>query len=162
MPRRSRRVVVRAPASCCATSTPAMRIDPPNPPSSRPTACNKVDLPEPEGPRSATISPSAIAKSIPRSTSIVSPPWLNARVRPVVARTASFIAQDLYRIGARRFERRVERREEGQKQRDRDDSDDLYRVGLRRELGQEPDRRIPQILPRHPLHQLDHALAEIA
>src|SRR3546814_1805432 len=38
------------------TSSPSMRMTPPNPPSSRPTACNSVDLPEPEGPSSATRS----------------------------------------------------------------------------------------------------------
>ena len=40
-----------------APPAPSMRIDPSNPPSSRPTACSMVDLPEPDGPSSATISP---------------------------------------------------------------------------------------------------------
>ena len=46
-------------ASSFAASSPAIRIEPSNPPSSRPTACSSVDLPEPDGPSSATISPGA-------------------------------------------------------------------------------------------------------
>ena len=63
--------------------SPAIRIEPPNPPSSRPTACSSVDLPEPDGPSSATISPGATVRSTPRSTSIVTPPCAKLRVRPV-------------------------------------------------------------------------------
>jgi hypothetical protein len=52
-----------------------MRIDPSKPPSSRPTAWSRVDLPDPEGPSSATISPAATCRSTPRSTSMVTSPW---------------------------------------------------------------------------------------
>ena len=53
-----------------ATSSPAMRIEPSNPPSSSPTACSRVDLPEPDGPSRATISPRRTSRSTPRSTSM--------------------------------------------------------------------------------------------
>src|SRR3954452_11441746 len=37
--------------------------------------CKRVDLPAPEEPTTATISPAAIVKSIPRRTSSTRPPW---------------------------------------------------------------------------------------
>src|SRR3954465_7098159 len=124
-PSMSRRVAVRSELFICAASMPVMRIDPPNPPSSKPTAWSNVDLPDPDGPSNATISPGAIDKSAPRRTWIVSPPCSKLRGRPVVARTASLIAKHLDRIGTRRARRRVERREEGQQQGDRHDRRDL-------------------------------------
>src|SRR3954471_9811815 len=127
-PSMSRRVAVRSELLICAASVPVMRIDPPNPPSSRPTAWSKVDLPEPEGPSNATISPGAIDRFTPRRTWIVSPPCSKLRVRPVVARTASLIAKHLDRIGAGGARCRIERREEGQQQGDRHDHRDLDRI----------------------------------
>src|SRR3546814_2373681 len=117
-----------------------MRMTPPNPPSSRPTACNSVDLPEPEGPSSATISPRCNCPSMPRSTSIVTPAWVKLRRRPVRERVASVIAQHLHRIGVRGLERGIERREEAEQDRHHRDADDLDRIGLRRQFGQEADR----------------------
>ena len=73
---------VRPSSSRFAASSPASRIEPSNPPSSSPTACSRVDLPEPDGPSNATISPGATSRSTPRSTSIVTSPWVKLRLRP--------------------------------------------------------------------------------
>src|SRR3569623_3152830 len=120
-----------------------MRIDPPKPPSSRPTACSMADLPDPEGPSKATISPSPTVRATPRNTLRVSPPWLKLRGSPVTSRMGLFIAQHLHRIGARRLVGRVERGEEARDQRDDGNDDDLDRIGLRGQLVEETERRIP-------------------
>src|SRR4051812_18964198 len=112
----SRRKVVRASPERLAAWVPAISMLPPKPPSSSPIAWSIVDLPEPEGPTSATISPGWIARSTPLSTSICTPPCSKLRVKPVRVTTALFIAQNLDRIGARRAERRVQRRQEAEHQ----------------------------------------------
>src|SRR4051794_3113938 len=105
-----------------------MQIDPSKPPSSRPTAWSKVDLPDPEGPSSATISPGATTRSIPRKTSIRCPPCSNERRSPFTART-SLIAQYLHRIGACRLPGGIERRQEAEEQGHHRDDRDLDRIG---------------------------------
>src|SRR5688500_17900417 len=137
-----------------------MRIDPSKPPSRRPTACSSVDLPEPDGPSRATISPGWTSRSTPRSTSMVTSAWVKLRLSWWVRRTASLIAQHLDRVGARRFPRRVKRRQERQDEREQDDRRDLERVGLGRQLGQEANRRVPQMLAGQRLDRVHHALAE--
>src|SRR5579871_994964 len=126
-----------------------MRMLPEKPPSSSPIACSIVDLPEPEGPSSATISPGAIAKSTPRSTSIRTPPCSKLRARLRTATTgstcASLIAQHLDGVGVRRLPRWIERREEAEHQCHHADHRDLHRVGPARQLGEEADRGIPQV-----------------
>src|ERR1051325_10439658 len=101
-----------------------MRIEPSNPPSSSPTAWSRVDLPEPEGPSRATISPAPTVKSTPRRTWMTTPAWTKLRLRPLTSRTL-FIAQHLHGIGARRLPGRIEGGEEAQHQRHDDDRDDL-------------------------------------
>ena len=61
---------VRPSSSSVAASSPAIRIEPSKPPSSSPTAWSRVDLPEPDGPEQATISPGRPSRSTPRSTSM--------------------------------------------------------------------------------------------
>src|SRR4249919_3226361 len=93
-----------------------MRIEPSNPPSSRPTACKSVDLPEPDGPSKATISPGCTARLTLRRTSIVTPPWVKLRFRPRVSSTGSFIAKHLDRVGVGSAPRREQCGEIGQHQ----------------------------------------------
>src|SRR6187551_2261643 len=123
----------------------AISIRPPNPPSSSPTACSMVDLPVPDGPSSATISPGMSARSTPRSTSMRTPPCSKLRVRPVRRTTGSLIAQHLYRIGARRAVGRIERREEAEPHRHHADQQDFEQLGLGGQFGQEADRGIPKV-----------------
>src|SRR4051794_37167505 len=47
-----------------------------------------VDLPEPDGPSKATISPLRTCRSMPRRTSIVAPPWVKLRRRPRTSSTS--------------------------------------------------------------------------
>src|SRR5690606_39826826 len=110
-----------------------MRMHPSTPPSSSPTACNMVDLPDPDGPSSATISPSPTFRSTPRSTSMVTPPCVKLRVSPVTFRT-SFITQHLHGIGIGGLERRVKRREETEDERHQADDGDFHRIGLGRQF----------------------------
>src|SRR5437867_12917808 len=106
-------------------------------------------------------------------------PWTKLRLSPRVARTGgpstalravplpsksrggSLITQHLHRIRARRFVGRVERGEEREDQRRQHDRREFDRVGLRRELRQEPHRRIPQVLTGDRLNGIDHILAEV-
>src|SRR5690349_22110030 len=135
-------------------------MEPWKPPSSRPTACSSVDLPDPDGPSKATISPGATSRSTPRSTSIVTSPWVKLRLSPRVTRTGSFIAEHLDRIGARGLVRGVECREEREDQRDQHDGRELDRVGLGGKVGEEPNRGIPQVLPGELLDRINDVLAE--
>src|SRR3954465_7034961 len=137
-----------------------MRIEPSKPPSSSPTAWSKVDLPEPEGPSRATISPGRTSRSTPRSTSMVTPPWRKLRLRPPTSRT-SFIAKHLHGIRARGLPGRVEGGEEAQHQGHDDDGQHFERIGLGRQLGEEADRGVPQILAGEELDEINEGLAEI-
>src|SRR3546814_18466804 len=118
-----------------------MTISPSNPPSSSPTAWSIVDLPEPDGPSSATISPAFTVRSTPRSTWMVCPPWVKLRFRLRIWST-SLIAQHLYGIGTRRLPRRIERGEEGKHHGHDDDRDDFDRIGLGRKLRRSAERRV--------------------
>src|SRR5205085_6165215 len=143
-----------------ATSRSLIRIEPSKPPSSRPTACSKVDLPEPDGPSKATISPGWTARFTPRSTWISTSPCTKLRRRSATAST-SFIAQHLHRIGLRRAPGGNEGGDEAHDQGHGDDHRHLDRIHPRRQLGQEADLRIPQILAGQPLKEIDDRLAEI-
>src|SRR3990167_5026331 len=129
-----------------------MRITPWNPPSSKPTACSIVDLPDPDGPSSATISPRLRCASTPRSTSIVTSACVKLRFSPTSSSArsvlGSFITQHLNRVGIGRLERGIERGEEAEDDNHRRYTDDFKRIGLRRQFGKEPDRRGPQRLAR--------------
>src|SRR3569623_971853 len=129
------------PAGTWLASIPAISMLPPKPPSSSPTACSIVDLPEPEGPSSATISPGLIVRFTPRSTSIVTPPCSKLRVRFVRRTTgctgALLIAQHLDRIRARRLARRIERSKEAHPQRQQTDRGHFRGIGAARQVGEE-------------------------
>src|SRR6185369_9585940 len=126
----SRRNRVRPSSSSWAASCPANRIEPWKPPSRRPTACSRVDLPEPDGPRSATISPGFTSRLTPRRTSMVVPPWVKLRLRSRVTSAASLIAKHLDRIGVRRPTRREQGRREDQQHGNDQNCGDLERIGL--------------------------------
>src|SRR5207237_1598594 len=115
-------------------------MEPSKPPSSSPTACSRVDLPEPDGPSRATISPSRTFRSTPRSTWISTSAWTKLRLRPST-RSTSFIAQHLHRIRLRRLPGRIEGEKEGRADRQQDDQHDLKRIGPRWQLRDEPDAR---------------------
>src|SRR5689334_23283369 len=135
-------------------------MEPWKPPSSSPTAWSSVDLPDPDGPSSATISPGATSRSTPRNTSIVTSPWVKLRLRPLVTRTGSLIAQDLHWVGACSPVGGIKRREERQHQRGQHDRGHLDRIGLRRQIGEKANRRIPEVLPRQLLDCIDDPLTE--
>src|SRR5690606_27314538 len=134
---------VRSPDARSVASIPAISIRPPKPPSRSPTACSIVDLPVPDGPSSATISPGMISRFTPRRTSMVSPPCRKLRVRSVRRTTGLFIAQHLHGIGAGGPICRIESRQEAEPHRHQADEKDFERVGPRRELGQEANLGIP-------------------
>src|SRR3546814_18351965 len=123
-----------------------MRVVPPDPPSSRPTACSIVDLPVPEGPSSATISPRRSDALTPRSTSIVTSPWRKLRFSSTSSSATSFITQHLHGVGIRGLVRRLERSEEAEDDHHDDARGDLDRLGLRRQFGAKTDRLVPQIV----------------
>src|SRR4051812_5945767 len=154
----SRRRLVRPSLLSAAASCPWIRIEPSKPPSSSPTAWSRVDLPEPEGPSKATISPAPTLRSMPRRTWMVTPAWTKLRLRPVTS-SASLIAKHLHRIGVRRLPGRIEGREEAQHQRHDDDRGDFDRIGLGRQIGEKADRGIPEILTGDGLDRDHHRLA---
>src|SRR5205085_7371551 len=164
-PSSSRRMRVRPSLSSFDASSPAIRIEPSKPPSRRPTAWSKVDLPEPEGPSKATISPGAMSRSIPRRTSMVTSPWRKLRFKPRTASagpvTESLIAEHLDRIGAGSLPRRVEGGEQAEQEGHDHHRGDLERIGARGQLGEEADRRVPEVLTGEPLDRVHRALAEI-
>src|SRR5690606_25703886 len=138
-----------------------MRIVPSKPPSSSPTACSIVDLPDPEGPSSATISPRRSDALTPRSTSMVTSPWQKLRFSSTSSSATSLIAQHLHGIGIRRLVSGIERREKAEDDHHDDDSGNLDRVGLRRQFGEETDRRVPQRATRDEFDPPQHPLSEI-
>ena len=68
----------------------------------RPPAAKSI-CPIPTAQAARRSRPAATVRSTPRSTSIVTSPWVKLRSSPRVARTGSLIAQHLYRVGARRL-----------------------------------------------------------
>ena len=58
------------------TSSPARRKEPDVGTSRQPRMCISVDLPEPDGPMTATYSPAAMSKETPRRASTSSDPLL--------------------------------------------------------------------------------------
>src|SRR6185369_15247331 len=106
--------------------------------SSRPTLCSRVDLPEPDGPTSATISPRRMTKLASWMTSSRLPPWAKVRVTPDAARTmslASLIAQRLDGIEPRCAPGGIQRRQEGEAERHCDHEDHVLWLNDRRQGG---------------------------
>src|SRR5689334_11112982 len=95
-------------------SRPSMRTAPSSGRSSRPATCSNVDLPAPDGPTRATLSPLASRSEIRRSTSRLSPACLNVRTTDLSSSTGSLIAERFDGIEPRRAPGRIERRQERQ------------------------------------------------
>src|SRR3990172_6933493 len=135
-----RRNSVRRRSDRPPAASPPIRTSPPSGRSSSPAMCSNVDLPEPDGPTKATISPRATASVAPRSTARRLPPWTKVRSILSRARTASaalFIAQRLDRIEPRRAPRRIERGQERQPQGAAADRGHVPCLDDRRQLRQE-------------------------
>src|SRR6185312_4041091 len=86
---------------------------------------------------------------------------MKLRLRSVVRRTGSLIAQHLHGVGARRFVGWIESRKKREDQRDQHDRGDLERVSLGGQVRQEAYRRIPKILASDVLDRIDHVLPEV-
>ena len=83
--------------AAAAGSSPRTRLRAARPPAAASTC------PSPTGRAARRSRRAATARSTPRSTSMVTSPWVKLRLRPRVTRTGSLIAQHLHRIGARRL-----------------------------------------------------------
>ena len=95
--------------------------------------CSRVDLPVPDGPISATISPGAIDNDAPRNISRRLRPCRKPRTIPSRDNAAgSLIAQRLDRIEPRRPPGRIDRRQQRQRQRHANNRDDLHGIDLGR------------------------------
>src|SRR3954454_12236254 len=92
---------------------------------------------------------------------MVTSPWMKRRLRSPVTRIGSLIAEHLDRIGTGRLISWVEGREEREHQRDDDDGEDLHGIWLRRKVGQEADRWVPEVLSGHRLDRVDYILPEV-
>ena len=105
--------------TCAPQSRPPISTSPPSGRSSSPATCSSVDLPAPDGPTSATISPgrSASVDAAQHRQLDAAPGGRCARRRAARAprRRRSLIAQRLDRIEPRRAPGRVERRQERQR-----------------------------------------------
>src|SRR5512138_1353431 len=153
---------------------PSISTSPSSGRSRRPAMCSRVDLPAPEGPTRATISPPATLKAAPCSTSSRSRPWRNTRrtsrssrpwplrlptwAKPALPIAPLLIAERLHRIEAGGAPRRIERREEGENEREADDDDDLPRVDHRRQAREEVDFRLEELRAGHGLENLADGL----
>ncbi len=91
---------VRSRSLSLAQSRPSTKILPSVGRSSRPAACSKLDLPEPDGPIRPTTSPGKTSRSTPFSTSNSPSPVTYVRRIPLRLRTGSLIPQRLDRIDA--------------------------------------------------------------
>src|SRR3546814_1494128 len=121
--------------------------------------CSRVDLPAPEGPTSATISPPATLKEASCSTSRLLRAWRKTRRTPRSSRpwplrlptllrsliAPLLIAERLDRIEPRGPPGGIERRQEGQRQGDPHDEGDLERV----DLGRHADRQSTSLNSSH-------------
>src|SRR5262245_53680622 len=104
--------------------------------------CRSVDLPQPEGPTSATSSPGRTTSETPRSTSSRAPPWSKLRLtclRTRMPSALSLIAQGLHRIEPRSPPGRVDRGREGESQGEHHDQRDLPNIDDCRQPREEVD-----------------------
>src|SRR5262245_28443316 len=139
-------------------------------------SCSNVVLPEPDVPTMATRSPFATDSSTPRRTSTLRPTSLNVLMSPRASRTgvvpawarfaapatafASFIAQRLGRRLARGAECRIERRGNGERERQTADLHDLERPHLRWQIVEVVHLGGEQIDAEQPLQKI-HDVAEL-
>src|SRR5262245_56359255 len=102
--------------------------------------CSSVDLPQPDGPTSATSSLCLTASETPRSTSSRTAPCAKLRLTPLRTSTSllrSLIAQGLHRVEPRCTPSGIERCRERKRQRQRHDERYLSETDDGRNLGQE-------------------------
>src|SRR5882672_230881 len=138
----SRRSAERSSSRSVAPFLPPIQISPPSACSSSPAIWSSVDLPQPEGPTSATSSPRRTASDTPRSTSSLAAPCSKLRLTPLRTRTLSLrslIAQGLHRIEPRRPPGRIEGRGEGKREGHRHDERYLTELDDGRQSRQEVD-----------------------
>src|SRR5688572_17943628 len=114
--------------------------------------CSRVDLPEPDGPTSATISPGRTWRSARLITSRKPLPAWRKRCWTFFNSSAGLlIAQRLDRIEPGRAPGRIERRQQGQYQRHDDDQRHFDGIDDRRQLGEEVHRLVEQWHTGQPL-----------
>src|SRR3546814_3668844 len=92
--------------------------------------------------------------------SIVTSPCVKLRFRSTSSSATSFITQHLHWVGIGRLVGRIERRKEAEDDHHDHDRGDLHRIGLRRQFGQETDRRVPQRMAGQELDPAQHPLPE--
>ncbi len=85
MPIRVLRMVASLASVMSVISTPSTKTQPPVGLSSPAMMPSSVDLPEPEGPTMATISPGVMRRLMPRRISMRSPPSGSVLHRPIVS-----------------------------------------------------------------------------
>src|SRR5687767_1968758 len=130
-----------------------MRTSPVVARSSPPSRCSSVLLPEPDEPTTATRSPVAISRSIPASTGTSTLPWWKTLRSPRHESTGPLyfssdtyhlspityhsllVAQRLRGIHLRRAPARIDRRDQGEDERDHRRRHHVGRAQLRGEIG---------------------------
>src|SRR5204863_4859858 len=130
-----------------ANATPRMNTSPAVGASSPPRRCSSVLLPDPEAPTTASRSPAATARSMPRSTGTSSGPLRYVFLRPRHSSTgaALFIAQRLRGIDPRGAPARIERGQERQCERDSRDQQNVGPLHLRRQLADVIDTLVEEL-----------------
>src|SRR5512134_335147 len=126
---------------------PSTMTCPPEGASSPPSRCSNVLLPDPEAPTIAMRSPCSTSRSTPISTGTSSgpPEYVLRKPRQASTGTRSFIAQRRRRIDACGFPRRVDRREERERQRDRGDRDHIRPLEVRGQLADVIHRLVEEL-----------------
>src|SRR5688572_4515958 len=109
--------------------------------SSRPAMCSRVDLPLPDWPTNATISPGCRSTDTPRSTSRRRSPWTKVRRMPCSESglVVSLMSQSFDRFDPGGSPCRIGRRDEREHDRDHDDENHLDRIHTYGHGGDEVD-----------------------
>src|SRR6185369_3048593 len=137
---------------------PSIRISPPAAFSSKPAICSKVDLPDPDGPTNATISPVRISRSVLTMTSSWPLACLKLCRMPRSSRTALLIAQSLHRIEPRSPPGWINRGQQRDHEGHAGNPGDIPGIGDRRNMRQEIDGLIEEIGAGEALQELANAL----
>src|ERR1700724_2177117 len=138
-PIRPSRTRLRTASLSLEQSRPSMTICPAVGRSSKPAACSRLDLPEPDGPIRPTISPACTSRSTPFSTCSRRSPDGKSRLTPRRLRIGSLKAQGLDRVEPRRLEGRRQGGDEGGGQREGGDKPHLAPVDPGRNVREEID-----------------------
>src|SRR5262245_27751795 len=134
-------MAVRASSRRLLAALPSITTSPLSAFSSRPAMCSSVDLPQPDGPTSATISPGCTDSDTPFSTSSLASALPKPRAMFCRARTSALpllISKRLHRIEPRRPPRGIETRQQGEAQRYADNHRDLPWPHDRRQMRKKP------------------------